>query len=128
MTANKQPVLFDVFAALFILSAPYLHFVDHHDFLFEYLNVLVLAGFALISVAGAALLRLASLPAARALFFSLMLLCFIDLQFDWFQWWGKKIAVTALAAFTPHSVYVLEDDLERARAVAEGVGSGDPTG
>ena len=30
--------------------------------------------------------------------------------------------------FTPHSVYVLEDDLERARAIAEGVESGDPTG
>ena len=29
--------------------------------------------------------------------------------------------------FMPHSVYVLERDLERARAVAEGVESADPT-
>ena len=30
--------------------------------------------------------------------------------------------------FMPHSVFVLEDDLERAREVAEGARSADPTG
>jgi hypothetical protein len=30
--------------------------------------------------------------------------------------------------FMPHSVYVLEEDLERAKAVADSVESGDPTG
>jgi len=98
MTANNKLQLYDFFAALFILSAPYLHFVNYQDFRFEYLNVLVLACFALIAGAGAALMRLVSLPAVRVLFFSLLLLYFIDVQFDWFQGWGgRKLKVTVSA-------------------------------
>ncbi len=39
---------------------------------------------------------------------------------------GSALGVGAIT-FMPHSVYVLEADLERARAVAEGVESVDPT-
>lgn len=111
-------LLYDFLSVFFILSAPYLVFILDLDFIFELTNLFVLSVFAVISAALSGLLRVAPWPLLRIPILAILLLVFVDIQFEWTQSWNRK--VVAAAFIVPAIMWVLREHISQILAVVFG--------
>lgn len=92
------PFVQDFLSFLFILAAPYLSFIVHSDFIFEVANLFFVVAFTFIAAVLAVLLRLLPSALLRVVILTILLLIFIDIQFDWTETWDKGKIFAAIGA------------------------------
>lgn len=111
-------LLYDFLAVLFILSAPYLVFILDLGFIFELTNLIVFSVFAVISAALSGLLWIVPWSLLRLLILTVLLLFFVDIQFEWIQSGGGK--VVAAVFIVPAIMWGLREHLSQILAVVFG--------
>ena len=82
-----------------MLVTPFIIFVDKNDLIFEFVTLNFLIFFAGIAAVLATLLWLAPWALLKISALTLLLLFLIDIQFDWPELWGWKIAAIGAAIF-----------------------------
>lgn len=115
---KKAALLYDFLSVFFILSAPYLVFILDLGFVFELTNLVVLSVFAVISSALAGLLWIAPSPLLRISILAILLLVFVDIQFEWTQSWNRKVVPAAF--IVPAIMWVLREHISQILAVVFG--------
>ncbi len=100
MVNKKKCLLFDFISFFLILLAPFLHYLLHTDFLFEFSNLFVIAWFAIVSAILSILLWLKPSPFLRVVILVILLILFIDIQFKFIDGNPKKYAATAIILLT----------------------------
>jgi hypothetical protein len=83
-------------AVLLVLFTPFLVFVESNNYLFAAASFHVLLIFSAIAVVIAGLFRLIPRDWFRILVLTILLLLFIDFQFDWIDAWDGKLALTGV--------------------------------
>jgi hypothetical protein len=79
----KPSALLDGIAIFCLLLAPYLSFIRYNEFVFEGVNLILVAIFAAMAVGLVALMRLRPSPALRVAILTLVLFLFLDFQLYW---------------------------------------------
>jgi hypothetical protein len=97
MVGKNNIFLYDFLSFFLILSAPFLHYLYHIDFLFELSNLFVIAGFATISAILTIGLWLNPSPFLKAAIPAILVLLFMDFQFAWFDGRVKIVAAAIIA-------------------------------
>lgn len=92
-------LLFDFLSFLFILLSPFLVFIDNFGYRIGAANFFIVLGFSAIAAVFSLILRFWPSVILRLVILTILLLLFIDIQFDWIAWWGKKVGATAVAVF-----------------------------
>ncbi len=96
---DRSSLLTNLLVFFLCLFTPYLVFVTNAEFLLESANAYSVALFAAFAGVLSVLLRLTPYTLLRILILTCLILLFIDIQFDWIQWWGKKVLATTIAVF-----------------------------
>lgn len=116
---KNEAMLYDFLSVFFILSAPYLVFILDMGFVFELINLLVFSVFAAIAAALSRLLWITRSPLSRILILAILLLVFVDIQFEWTQSWNRKVLPAVI--ILPAILWVLRQHISQILAVVFGV-------
>jgi len=95
---KRTTLYFDILGVFLILFAPYLSFIIHNDVIFELANVIVIVFFIFVSFLLALLFLYTESVATKICIVSILIIMFIDIQFDFSRWWGWKVVAVILAS------------------------------
>jgi len=95
---KRTTLYFDILGVFLILFAPYLSFIIHNDVIFGLANVIVIVFFIFVSFLLALLFLYTESVATKICIVSILIIMFIDIQFDFSRWWGWKVVAVILAS------------------------------
>ena len=79
---NTRDVSIDFAAILLILTVPFIEFVYTNSFVFEFVNVVILAGYAVVAIASAGLINKYPNRLFRAVIWTTAILLFLDVRVE----------------------------------------------